>query len=505
MNTFIKELEAGDIHLHDRWQFELKSEFFPSSGKDVSSCTQEFYFFIPNALSVNEDNYSKSQFYQDETNLIRFKTPEFQLSELADENNLKSPLTRLTILKDLPQTEENINNIKGELKLFGNVVRSSLRERIRQIFNAINIPQTPIERKEIDSLCKEISDLRNAQLKLSNFYIKNWSSSEVHSHLIYLDEFVSNAIDYYLTGLLEWLSRENLARGNKDLTAEIFHLLEEEKRHREEFLHIPPIQAKDSAKNELVMYRRGLLNKFVMDALMLPTFRSSLDERFRNIIGSISAGIAMTVFLFFFVWQGKVFLINSLPFIFATVILYILKDRMKEGLKALSYRQFYKWFSDYTTDIRSPDGKFVLGKLSESFSFVNESKLPEEILKIRNREFHSVLETFKRPEQVIYYKKIIKLFPLPNAGVSRRHALNLIFRFNISHFLRKADNPTLEYVTVDLKDKQLLKMELPKVYHINIIIKNTYILSDHSAKIELKKFRIVADKRGLKRVELVNR
>lgn len=504
METFIRELEAGDIHLRDRWQFELKSEFYSSSGRDISSCTQEFYFFIPNSLSINKETYSKTKFYQDQTNLIRYKTPEFLLSELSDENNLKSPLTRLSILRELPQNEENINNIKGELKLFGNIARSALRENVRIIIKGLDSTDEPLNRKNIDSLCRDITTLRKKQLDLLNYFIKNWSSSDVHSHMIYLDEFVSNSIDYYLTGLLERLSMEKMSE-ESGMTDCIYSIMEEEKNHREEFLHIPPIYEKDSVKNESVIYRRGLLNKFVMDALMLPITRSSLDERFRNIIGSISAGIAMSVFVLLFMWQGEVFLINSLPFVFVTVILYILKDRLKESLKEISYRKFYKWFSDYTTDIKSPDERFVLGKMSESFSFVKERKLPAEIVKIRNREFHAVLETLKRPEQVIYYKKIFKLYPLPKTISSRRHALNLIFRFNIHDFMKKADNPTLDYVTVDFKNRQLVKMKLPKVYHINIIIKNTYVLSDKSTKTELKKFRIVADKNSIKRIEFFKR
>lgn len=502
MEGFLRELEVGDIHIRDKWQFELKSEFFPNAEKGVSTYTQEFYLFIPNALQVNEETYSRSQFYQDQTNLIRYKTPQFELSKLSDTSNIKSPHTRLSILINLPQTKENISNIENELKLYGNIFRSALRERVRRILeeDTLKIPNEKELEKKVELLCQDIESLRNAQTELFHLFWDKWI--EVRAHFDYIDEFISNSIDYNLTGLVENLP--NLGTSTKKINARILAVLIKEKQHREEILRLPPTQEDNTdAKNEWILYRSGLLNKFVLDALLLPVARTSLDKRFRNVIGSISAGVAMFFFLSLFVWQGKVFLINSLPFILITVLLYILKDRMKEGLKALSYRQFLKWFSDYTTNIYSPDGYIILGRLSESFSFVKENKLPREIMKIRKREFHSILETFKRPEQVIYYKKVIKLYRIEKTIDQRRNALNLIFRFNISNFLRMADNPTQEYVTMNPATKELYKIDLPKVYHVNIIMKNTFILPNLSTSIELKKFRLIIDKNGIRRVESV--
>jgi hypothetical protein len=505
MEPFLRELEIGDIHIRDKWQFELKSEFFPNAELGISTYTQEFYLFIPNALRVNEETYSKAQFYQDQTNLIRYKTPEFELSQLSDKNNIKSPLTRLQTLKDLPQTKENISNIENELKLFGNIFRSALRERGRRIFEWSSSSKShhlDMLEKKISLLCHEIHDLRSLQISLFHLFLEEWSAPEMPTYFTYIDEFISNSIEYYLTRLLE--SLKNLGIPIENINVSILSVLIKEKQYREGILCLPAMQNDNSpAKNEWILYRSGLLDKFVLDALLLPVSRSSLDQRFSNLIGSISAGFAMLVFLLLFAWQGQVFLINSLPFIFITVILYILKDRMKEGLKALSYRQCLKWFSDYITDIYSPNGQAILGKLSESFSFVNQQKLSKEIKKIRKREFHSILETFQRPEQVIYYKKVMKLYRIAKLTDQRRNALNLIFRFNISNFLRMADNPMQEYVTMNPVANELHKIELPKVYHVNIIMKNTYILSNLSNKVELKKFRLVIDKNGIRRIELV--
>ncbi|MGA8164403.1 MAG: hypothetical protein WB791_05170 [Waddliaceae bacterium] len=507
MNKFMKELEIGEIHLRDRWQFELKSEFFPLPTPEKNIYLQEFYFFIPNSLQVNQETYSKSQFYQDQTNLIRYKTPEFQLNELYDRTNAKSPLTRLSQLQKSLQENSSIPIIEDELKLLGNSIRSSLRESIRLLIKKGGKVKSLEEEEElfheVSLFCEDILHLRREYLEVQTAFLAALTSGNIKHYLLYLDEFMSNCINYYLTGFIEYLRKQLQASNQEKFDDVLFHVLQHEHRHREENLPKLRITKEDSVNNEYVLYRSGLLNKFVQNALLLNTAKSSVAQRYRNIIGSISAGIAMLFFFVLFIWQGEVFLINSIPFILITVFLYIIKDRMKEGLKTISYRQFLKWFSDYVTEIRSPDGEAILGKMTESSAFVPERKLSDEITRVRNREFHVVLETFKRQEQVIYYKKKIAMFKPENPVDVRRCALNIIFRFNISQFVKKADNPSQSYVIADPKTKEMIRSRLPKVYHLNIIIKNTYNTEDAKTKVELKKFRVILDKNGIKRIEHV--
>lgn len=504
MNRFRKELEIGEIHQRDQFQFELKSEFIPVANLKNNYFTQEFYFFIPNSLQVNQDTYSNSQFYKDQTNLIRYKTPEFTLRELCSPSNTKSPLTRLLKYCESQPNQENVFIVEEELKLLGNVVRSSIRERVRKLVDKLDnksfYDNTKPLQSEAQQLCEDLVEFRKRYLEVQADFSNKWTSVTLQNHFLYIDEFVSDSINYYLTGMLDRLRRSNLQ--NRDEVGIIIgNLLATEKRHREEILKEPTITDEDTVSNEYILYRSSLLNKYVLDALLLNTTRSSVAKRFRNLIGSIAAGIAMLFFFVLFVKGGSVFIINSSPFILLTVLLYILKDRIKESLKTLSYRQFAKWFSDYKTEITSPSGSTKVGKMEEYFSFVREDEVPEEITRMRNREFHVVLETFKRPEQVLYYKKKITLYHTDTPPDARRKALNIIFRFNISQFLIKADNPTHQYVTVDPETLEFFRAMLPKVYHLNIILKNTYFEKEKGIKTEFRKYRLILDKNGIKRVE----
>lgn len=485
MDRFLREIEVGEIHARDRWQFELKSDFYPHPSLNKHTYTQEFYFFIPNALQINQETYSKSQFYRDQTNLIRYKTPEFTFRTLLDVNQSTSPLNRIKKMCKKEQTEETQSQIEDELKLFANIVRSSLRVRVHHILKTAPSGNWEIISHDTALFCNELQILRKELIELKK------KPQIPSSHFAYIDEFISESITYYLTGLLRHLRKKSLEKGS-EIDSGISNILIEEQKYRKE---------KPSKESEFILYRKGLLNKFILDALLLNINRFSLAKTYRNLIGAFSAGIAMFIYLLLFIWQGEWFLMNSEPFILFTVIIYILKDRLKEGLKSLSYRKTIRWFSDYTTEIRSPNEKQILGTLKESFSIVDPKTLPNEITQIRNQEFHTLVDTFIRPENVIFYKKEFQIVQPSEIKASRRGDFNIIFRFNLHHFLFKASEPTHTHYNFDEATKNFQSRKLPKVYHINIILRNVFTEKDLTEKIELKKFRLIVDKTGIKRVE----
>ncbi len=502
MNKIVKELDPGVIHQRDRMQFELKSEFIPLNTNHVSIFSQELYIFIPNSLQINPLTYPKHQFYCDETHFIRYKTPRFTLKQLVDPANVLSPLNVIAFDFGAELSNEVMRHVEDELKLLGNIFRSALRERVLILMKQIKKSSADEFCAECQELSCEVQAFRVAFDQLENQCLARGSDTVLKTYFIYMDEFLSNAIDYYFSALLyrmRSLVGEEYAQADAILVEEILR----EKHDRTALtVEVEDVQ-EDAVASEEIFYRNGLLNKFVFDALQLNTSRSSPDLALQNFIGSLAAGIAMLFYFLFFIWQGQVFVLNSEPFIIATVVLYVLKDRLKEVLKSFSYRLAFRWFSDYTTKIRSPKGDVTLGKLKESFTFVEASKLPEEITKARNREYHAILEDFRRPENVIHYKQTIEMQPRSSMTLGRRNGLNVILRFNISNFLRKADDPFHSYISLNKETNKCTMMRLPKVYHLNIIVKNHYMREDGTFYDELKKFRLIIDKDGIKRIDHV--
>lgn len=503
MDQFWDELDSGEIHLRDKWQFELKSEFSPKSTLPKNTYVQEFFLFIPNALQINKRSYTKSQFYEDQTNLIRYKTPAFSFDEILDKKNVRSPLSRVAILCDKPMTPQNDELLEEELKLLANVIRSTLRSHVKDFLEELK-KKIPLDLviTQVNHLCDCVADFRTEFSLLKDRNEKKWKDPLAQRKFIYIDEFISNSISNYLATLLESLRLMQKTEFDS-IDQRLFTLLAAEKKFRQQHFEEPSLTKSSSEKdNEYILYRNSLLNKYVLDVLLLNTNRFSFDDRYQNWIGAFSAGIAMLVYFSLFIWLGSVFVFTSEPFILLTVIIYMLKDRLKEWVKSFSYQSAFKWFSDYKTDIQSQDQKDDLGKIKESFAFVEEERLPKEIRETRNREFHAILETFQRPESVLYYKRKVEINRFPQT-VSRRHKLNFIFRFNIYRFLLKASDPTETYISIDEKSGQLISMRLPKVYHLNVILKNTFLAEDNSVSTELQKLRLVIDKNGIKRIESI--
>lgn len=494
--------DEGQLHFHDRWQFELKSEFSPKE-KRKSEYTQELYLFIPNSLQVNSQTYPKSQFYQDEVNYVRFKTPTFSFKELLDSTNGRSPINRLLKLGEEQPTNTTMAVVEDELKLLANIIRSSLRHEVNHLCHALEETNSSDELKPIIIQIQQlIHNLDELDAKIQTIWIgfdNNWKKHNLSEFSSYIQEFISNSIHRYLSELIDQI-RIHEEEGLFPVDQELCRIIIKETIRVEQFLKFShPINS--TGKDEYIIYRRGLLNKFVLDALLLKINRFAADQKLKHIIEAISAGIAMLIYLILFVWQGSVFVFNSLPFILITVALYMLKDRIKDYLKTISYTQAFKYFADYTTVIRSGNNN-VWGRLKEWFSFVDPNKLSKEIARIRNKEFHSVLEEIIRQEQVIYYKKIVKIYA-NNPIESRRSSLNIIFRFNIHQFLYKASDPYEYMSTIDPESHKFILNKLPKVYHLNVIMKNTYKELDKELRVELKKYRIVIDKNGIKRIESI--
>lgn len=505
---FWEDIDSGELHIRDRLQFALKSDFFPQQGSTRNYYTQEFYLFVPGSLQINRTTYSSEQFYLDETSLIRYKTPEFSFSELLDRHNEASPLTRVILLCDKENTPENGELLAEELKLMANVVRSTLRRESKQLIFLLQSARVVSTASRdfitaINHLCDSHDQLRATYAQAQNTFQIKWKDPLFLRQFVYIDEFLSDVSIHYFTGILENLrltSHEHLMEADAALCKVLVN--EVQRSNQDSIVHKNSNSDSTSAlEGENALYRANLLNKFVLDALLLVTNRHSLNQRFENWIGGISAGVAMLVYFTLYVWLWGIFVINSEPFILLTVIIYVLKDRIKEGLRAASFQVAAKLFPDFTTVIQSTDQKRNLGVLKESFSFLTQTQVPQEIKEVRNAQFHAVLETFQRPESILFYKRAVQINTIAKPHDPRLSALNVIFRLNIYRFVRQASDPIESHLTIDPKTLKLKNVKLPKVYHLNLIIRSTSWTEDHTPKVELKKLRLIVDKNGIKRID----
>ncbi len=178
-----------------------------------------------------------------------------------------------------------------------------------------------------------------------------------------------------------------------------------EAKHRETTKEKSPFSEDPEKNREYYVYRSGLLKKFVWQALFLKIIRKEPAAPFKEVAAVAAAGIAMLMYMGFLTWQMQGLFVNSTAFILLAVFLYIIKDRLKEGIKNLSATFATRWFPDYHTDIETPDGETRIGFLNEYFSYLTHNELPKEISDIRNTGFHTELERAERQRTFCFIKK----------------------------------------------------------------------------------------------------
>jgi hypothetical protein len=493
MNSFWREWTTGDLTARDELQFELKSDIFIHSDHEDTVFKQEFFIFVPAALQINKNSYSKDQFYRDETNLIRYKTPIFTLQEII--HSKKSPLNRIPQIHALSKLyKSDSHSVLDEIRLFGNIFRSALRNRVYDLLMEMQSLKSPstltlqFEQllSEVDEICKMFRGMRKE-------FMNSVVDPALDLNFRQVDEFISNTIQDLLTILLKNLRDyhlTDLSKVNERFTATIIS----EKKYLES--HFSPV------KEESLLHRQSVLNRFILESLLLKSNRIAVEEEYKHYVGSLAAGSAMLIYMLLFAWKSSEFVINSTPFILLAVFLYIVKDRLKEWLKNLYTQQAFKWFPDYKTQILDWGGH-VIGELTESFSFITKDKVPQDFF-IKNRhKWEEELSESDFEEGIMFYKREVTLYSHPRTKKARRSEINTFFRLSIHHLLQKASDPVHMHLELNSVNSEISLKRLPKIYYIYVLVHEFYIGEKGIQEEEVKTYRLVVNKRGIKRVELI--
>lgn len=463
---FWREIEEGYIHVRDRLQFELKSEFITKGGKKDSVFLQELYFFIPESLLINPQTYTREQFYLDEINFIRTKTPLLTLEEIIDLNNVDSPLFKI---KSHLNSNYDKKLLSYELKMLANIFRSTFRVEVKGLINAVETVHTNNYDFHIANFCKNTHILKKEFRELKKEIEEK--RPDVLDVAYHVEEYLGTVLDNYLAGTIDFLRHHGMQKGEESDQLLCDLILEE------------GIHPEMKGNEEKILQRMSFLNKYFYEVLYLKNVRVELKKKHGATIGMIAAGAAMFVYMILFVWKATTFGINSIPFVVFAVFFYILKDRIKEGLKELYHKNAYRWFPDYSTEILSHKG-LSIGSLNESFLFVQS--IPVDVESFRKADQDENMNV----EMIIQYKKEIIL------NTEWPVQLNTLFRFNIHKFLEKAADSVQIRPKLDAETREILYETLPKVYYLTLLLKNSF--EDRS---EIKKFRISIHKQGIEKVQ----
>lgn len=465
--------------IHDKFALEFKMSFVTRRKLRLNDFSVYMWIFVPKSLDINQDTYPKNKFYQDLKSNVRLITPKFLLREIV--RGKAVPLGRLKAsfetLASTP-TRTATAEFEYQIKMFAAIVKSATRDEIAHICSDKLLPG------DADFLCLKF--VENCRLILQEYRaardIINTPTvgADVMDCYYFGDDFLSTIVQQRCIKLIRFMESAGKEEHREALDA-LYGLTlgETDYRRRMDYCILSP---DDRESNKRMLFRFGVLKKYIESDLYLDAPKKKDGALVEQLYLSIAAGLAMvfaTVVSFTFQQKFGNF---TLPFFFTLVISYMLKDRIKELSRYYFAHKIGSKFFDNKASVRLKDEPF--GTIKEGVDFIPESKVPEEVRRIRlNRRLVSA-ESRLSEDKVLLYRKAVHIDRQALAGLSDYDSpgLNDIVRLNVNSFLQKMDNPTVN-VTAASAPGVLETVACDKVYYINIVLQ---MCVDESGKGRIK-------------------
>ncbi len=506
----VDERIESRIAVHDSNHVEIKLDYTIDSRERSNRYRVATYLFIPKSLGINAHSYPKEQLYCDLQSYIRLKTPSSTLETIADADDLLSPLgsvdSLLGQLELRPKDTHLRHQIGHELRMFACIVRARLRDHVRAFRGQLRQLQG---HHQPQVRLADLTHLSTAMLRALGNAVQAWRQRRPRfmSHSlprelceIYrsTDEYLSGVLEEKLTSLIDAIDRHG-----RDSAA----LLSVRDAARARLMAESTYQrgagyAEPTGTNdETFLFRRGLLKKLVMSVLWLEIDKQREGAGAAQLGAAIAAGAAMFVALVVTVLHARWYMINTWPFIIAATVTYMLKDRVKDFLKSFFQSRTSRWLADYSVSIRDPTTDRSIGRCRESVGYVAVEQLPAEVLAARFAEASSHVEARAKPELVLKYEKSIRVSgpALVSRGHLHDYDVNDIVRLSLAQFLLRADDPRATLAMYDPECDRITRRAFRKVYHLNIVM---VFRAGHARCTPLiRHFRVVFDKKGIRRLE----
>ena len=478
--------------IHDKFTLEFKVGFNTQQAEKpmkYSDYVMNTWIFVPNSLDINAAKYSKDDFYRDLKSDVRLITPDYDLHDLANNEQLLPNQTLNSEFNHLFIAPDDTANLVHAIKMYCAIAKSSFRNAYRTAIKSDNAQHClSIAHTFLDDVAKVVNRFRILFTKLKNSNIKG----KIIQDFAYADEFLSNIMAEYTYRLRDHL-RNMYPEVYGGIESRFKTMLLGERTYKEQqgYINLDP---KDPKGNEEFVFRASLLKKFAESDLYLSSNKRKNTFLVEQILYSLAAGAAMVVASlssFFFQQRYGNF---TLPFLIALVISYMFKDRLKDWLRLIFARRVSSKVFDTRTDFRIK-GQHI-GWSKDSVDFIDSDKILPEVMKLRNR-LPLFDEVSGNDEKVILFRKKVQVWPteLAKASPFPMKGINDILRYNITEFTRKMDNPSFPLAGT-WEDDDYKPVEGKKIYRLTFVIQCVY-----EGKTEYKRIMVRCDRNGILEVE----
>ena len=484
-----------DVRIHDKYQIEFKTHYRFKRQEEHTEYDVEIYMFMPNSLDLDHDNYPKYLFYRDLQTYLRFETPKIALRHVASgKGNPFQSMEECFQKLAADPSPGYLSNYENQLKMFCCVVRKAMSEHIAFV-------SRKDDPRDIDYLVENYishtTDMLDKFRGLRMIITIPTIDEKTFSMYALIDEYLSLVTDEYSYRLLETLKKKGL--GNYDEHKKsILQMISNEIEYRKAKCYLAG--PKENDDNEELVYRMQSLKKSTESVLFLNTHARPEGKMAQQMIFGAAAGLAMIWATAVALYAQYVFGIFTMAFFITLVVSYIFKDRIKELVRDYLSSKLQRFFFDQKTRICTGSRKHKIGISRESFSFVGDDTIDNEVVELRNRDQISRSGEYSVGEKTLLYRKKISVFPRYFEQVYQNlhiKGVTDITRYSVARLTRKMGNPKRHLFITDGKDYR--RINARKVQHINFIIR--YTAHDESC---LKRFRLVMDRGGIRRLEEVS-
>ena len=468
--------------IHDQFSIEFKVGFSGRDDVKVDHFNVNAWIFIPNGLYINGKTYSKERFYTDMKSNIRLITPSFTLREMVNGDSAPIQHVRKSFENagKTPSAEQT-SEITFQLKLFGSIFKSSIRDVSAEIIHEKN-------HDVISQRCAEyISDLKQVLLAYRNIYsMIDPTNEDLLAKFRFTDEFISHQMQIQTMKIVKALSHLD---GMNDTIKTLTDTLKDETAYKiaKNYSHVI---INDDANNRKLVNHHSKLKKYIESALFLNVNTTQDGQAVKQISFSLAAGLAMMVYLLITTLFQKYWGNYPNLIFFILVIFYILKDRIKELTRWLFAYQLKDKYYDNKTVIRIKDKQ--VGVLKEGMDFISEDKVPDDVMKQRHR---TRLENENKllDEKIILYRKRVEIDneALRNQYNYEFKGINDIIRYHVNYLTKKSDNPE---TLIDCLDEQgqVQTVKAARVYTLHFVIQFKW-----ENQVEYKDFHVDVNRNGI--------
>jgi hypothetical protein len=478
---------AAQVGLNDPRVFEVMLNFPVTAGQGRVDHLVEAWFFVPSALGIGPQTYTRQHFYRDLHSQLRVDTdasaarPEGAMTMLAE------LATELDAVKAARPQPEALRLLAWKLRLTTAMVRKVLSEHAVRATKALDDSERrehaePQIREFLEAGKTLVGRVRGLQQQTI------WPSfpSFLRDTGAWVDEHLSLCLEYDCIRVLQAVgaSSPELARSRRWL----LEVCRAEARWRQSQRY----PCAESSEEHLV-YRSGVLDAFVSESLTLKTPRDEDGKTLAELGSALAAGVAMIMALSLAAFSERMYGVNTTPFAMAVVAGYMLKDRVKDWLKRLFVRRLSRVFADFKGNMVAHQG-VVVGRFRETFGF--PAVVPPEVLKRRHADSPSEVEIASKPETVLRYEKQVRVEAAKAVSVyGPTSSVTNVLQFNVSELLL-GTQPASRMRRV-LDGDSVVRTELPNRYHMNIVL-----VARSAGRVTLGRVRVVMDRNGIHRVEL---